>query len=127
MDITPPLPAGTNYISAYSDEGIRIGEEWIFSPVIISTNNLTWLEELGSIFAQESYSKIIEVINAHKTSSKVILLVGTGRTHYPAPPALIAFLSSYNISPEFMTTHSACRTYNVLVTEQRDVFALLTM
>ena len=54
-----------------------------------------------------------------------IILLGTGDRHiFPESP-LISDLASKSIGLEIMTTPAACRTYNVLVHENRQVVAAL--
>jgi uncharacterized protein len=51
------------------------------------------------------------------------LLLGTGRNQiFPGSPIRQAFLD-YNLGLEVMDTGAACRTYNVLLAEGRDVAA----
>ncbi len=52
-----------------------------------------------------------------------ILLLGTGATHrFPGPAALREFVRA-QIGVESMDTAAACRTFNILVAEGRDVVA----
>ena len=54
-----------------------------------------------------------------------ILILGSGLNHVFPPAKIIAELASNGIALETMTTSAACRTYNVLVAEFRDVAAAL--
>ncbi len=54
-----------------------------------------------------------------------IVLLGTGlRQRFPAP-ALLRSLVERRIGVEVMDSHAACRTYNILMAEGRDVAAAL--
>ena len=54
-----------------------------------------------------------------------IVLLGTGlRQRFPAP-ALLRTLVERRIGVEVMDSHAACRTYNILMAEGRDVAAAL--
>ncbi|WP_127111682.1 Mth938-like domain-containing protein [Shimia sediminis] len=53
------------------------------------------------------------------------ILLGTGDTMTPVPAAFRATLQEAGIGIEPMATPSACRTYNVLVSEGRRVAAVL--
>jgi uncharacterized protein len=54
-----------------------------------------------------------------------IVLLGTGtRQRFPAP-ALLRSLIDRRMGVEVMDTHAACRTYNILMAEGRDVTAAL--
>ena len=54
-----------------------------------------------------------------------VLLLGTGATQRFAHPRLYRALTDAGISVEFMTTPAACRTYNILVAEDRKVIAAI--
>lgn len=54
-----------------------------------------------------------------------VLLLGTGsRLRFPAP-ACLKLLAEANIGFEVMDTAAACRTYNILMSEGRNVIAAL--
>jgi uncharacterized protein len=59
------------------------------------------------------------------TSKPQFILLGTGyKMHLPCPEIRLA-LQKIGVGIEFMDTAAACRTYNVLLTENRDVVAAL--
>jgi len=54
-----------------------------------------------------------------------IVLLGTGATHLLPPEHLRQLFAEARLGLEIMTTGAACRTYNVLLAEGRDVGAAL--
>ncbi len=54
-----------------------------------------------------------------------VLIFGSGKTLRFPPPALLRPLMAARIGLETMDTAAACRTYNILVAEGRQVFAAL--
>jgi uncharacterized protein len=56
-----------------------------------------------------------------------ILIIGTGSQQHFLPGELMAALSRGGIGVEVMDTAAACRTYNVLLSEDRKVVAALLM
>ena len=56
-----------------------------------------------------------------------ILLIGCGAQKKHIPPSQLARLSSQNMGIESMDTAAACRTYNVLASENRKVAAILLL
>jgi uncharacterized protein len=54
-----------------------------------------------------------------------VVLLGTGETHQFIHPKLYALLTEQQIALECMTTAAACRTYNILMGEGRNVAAML--
>jgi uncharacterized protein len=56
-----------------------------------------------------------------------VLLLGTGARQHFALPGLYRQLIQAGIGVEFMDTPAACRTYNILVTEDRKVVAAILL
>lgn len=56
-----------------------------------------------------------------------ILLIGTGSTHVLIPLELYGELINEGVGVEIMTTIAACRTYNALSAENRNVVAALIL
>ena len=54
-----------------------------------------------------------------------VVLIGTGAKQEFLDPKQLMLFYSRNIGVEVMTTHAACRTFNVLVSESRNVAAIL--
>ncbi|MBI5627036.1 MAG: Mth938-like domain-containing protein [Nitrosomonadales bacterium] len=54
-----------------------------------------------------------------------VLLLGTGATQRFPRPILYRALIDAGIGVEFMTTPAACRTYNILTAEDRNVIAAI--
>lgn len=126
MDITPPIPLDANIINGYGKVGIKINNKLITNDIIVSSTFLLNWENAAGIFAVESYKQVINNLNNHldKTSNKIIL-IGTGKEYISPPSSFSSYLAKYNIVPEIMSTAAACRTYNVLLSEQRNIIALL--
>ncbi|MDY0310346.1 MAG: MTH938/NDUFAF3 family protein [Castellaniella sp.] len=58
-------------------------------------------------------------------SAPEVLLIGTGPRQTFLPPDLLRPLLALGIGVETMTTQAAARTYNILMSEERRVLALL--
>ena len=56
-----------------------------------------------------------------------VVLLGTGEKHQFLHPKIIHNLTENGIPMECMTTAAACRTYNILVSEGRNVVAMLLL
>ena len=121
MDITPLVPEGRQIIESYGDDGFSISGERYPGPVIVWPEGVaTWavsgigaaaIETLDAVFAAEPPIEI--------------LLIGSGATFEMAPAALRSALGARGVSIESMDTGAACRTYNVLMAEDRRVAAAL--
>ena len=65
-----------------------------------------------------------EALKAAAQATK-ILIIGTGTKRLDLPPKIIAELQNQGLGIELMNTNAACRTFNVLSSENRDVIAIL--
>lgn len=107
-------------IRAYKPGFIQVNETTYTQSLIISANQLItdWTpQSLGELTA-EHLRKILPL-------KPGILLIGTGETlNFPALE-LYGDLMNQGIGVEIMDTSAACRTYNVLTAEDRNVVAAL--
>jgi uncharacterized protein len=122
MDITPLVPKGRQIIHAYGDGGFRIsGTRYQGSVWILPEITLPWqacrLDQLDV--------DSLEALIAPAAPQVEILLIGTGPTMLPLPSVLRQICSKRGIAVEQMDTGAACRTYNVLLIEERSVAAAL--
>ena len=71
-----------------------------------------------------SFAALTEAdFNLILTFQPEVLLLGTGSQHRFAHPRLYRALSNAGIGVEFMSTPAACRTFNILMAEDRKVVA----
>lgn len=107
-------------IKAYEPGRIQVNEQVytqsiIVSPLVLITD---WKPQIISELAEEHLGIIFELQPA-------ILLIGTGsKIHFP-PIDIYGDLINHGIGVEIMDTSAACRTYNVLTAEDRNVVAAL--
>ena len=121
MDITPLVPEGRRVIESYGDEGFRINGERYSGPVIVWPEGVVPWEVSG--IASAGVETLDAVFSAEPPVE--ILLIGSGDAFELAPPALRQALGARGIAVECMDTGAACRTYNVLMAEDRRVAAAL--
>jgi len=116
------LEGGTaaNLIRSYSAEEIRIGEARVRSSCLVTAS------ELHTDFAARTFAEFgVEQLPAVTALAPELVLVGTGMTQQFAPLAVRAALAARGIGLEAMQLGAACRTFNVLVQEERRVAAVL--
>jgi uncharacterized protein len=121
MKFTQQRPAGLNVIRRYGADFISIGEEDIHGSCIISATSIeAWppksvdelgLEHLAPLFA---------------LNPEVVVLSTGARQVFPRA-ALRAEFASRKIGLEVMEIGAACRTYNVLVGEERRVLVAVML
>jgi uncharacterized protein len=120
MDVTPIIPADRQVIDGYGASGFRVsgiayaGAILVF-PDVTQSWNVRTLDEVTA----ESLHPVI----AH--GSVQILLLGCGQRMRPVPAPLRQSLRAAGIVVDAMDTGAACRTYNVLLAEDRRVAAAL--
>ncbi len=121
FDITPQAPSGRNLIQGYGAGQFRIGGETLRgSRIVFPDRTLPWSVGAPQDVSVESLQDVTAV------SAEVrILLVGCGRQFLPPPKALGPALRAHNILLEWMDTGAACRTFNVLLLEDREIAAAL--
>ena len=119
MDITPLLAKNRQVIESYGAGGFRVSGAAYNGPILVlpqGTHN--WAVAALSEASAANLGLVIE--------AKVeILLIGCGRQLAPTPPALRQELRAHGIVVDAMDTGAACRTYNVLLAEDRRVGAAL--
>jgi len=105
---------------AYRPGELLINETTYRSPVIVSALALHEGPAIGSVG---------ELTAAHAQAlleqAPEVVLLGTGADHAFAPVVFSASFLERGIGFESMGTAAACRTFSVLVAEQRQVVALL--
>lgn len=91
-----------------------------------STSVLVEAEQSVKVWRPQTFADINKTdIDDLLAINPEILLIGTGKTQEFLPPALLAPLFEANIGVEMMDTVAACRTYNLLMSESRQVVAAL--
>ena len=120
-DITPSVPAGRQVIQGYGEGGFRIaGTSYAGSVLVLRETTVAWpVSEIEAI-TPENLSAVISAVPGVD-----ILLIGRGNRAVPLAAALRDVLRENGIGSEVMDTGAACRTFNVLLAEDRAVAAAL--
>ena len=105
-------------IRSYGGGVITIGTEDLRRPCIVSAHELK--RDWAATSIAELNAALLEPI---LTTGATILLLGAGESQQLPPPAVRQLCRSRGISLESMNLGAACRTYNVLASEQRTVAA----
>ena len=121
MDLTPLVPPGRQIIERYAAGGFRISGVVHRGPVLVFPDRtFAWaVSGTASAFSVDSLAPVAEYGGVQ------ILLLGLGRGGGLVPEAVRAALRAKGIVIEAMDTGAACRTYNVLLAEDRRVAAAL--
>jgi uncharacterized protein len=110
----------TNIIRAYGSGELRIGDSAYRGAVIVSATVVVHeadIKELSALLAIDP-QRILAL-------DPELILLGTGQRQIFPPASFGARFLRSGIGFEVMDTGAACRTFNVLVAEQRRVAAVL--
>jgi uncharacterized protein len=120
MDLTPIIPAGRQVIESYGAAGFRVtGILHPGSILVFPDATLAWpVRDLADV-------TIASLGPVTARGGIEILLLGCGERMHPVAPDLRRELKAAGISVDAMDTRAACRTYNVLMAEDRRVAAAL--
>lgn len=120
MDLTPIVPEGRQQIQAYREGGFTIaGARHQGSVLVLSDRTLPWAVRDLSGVTLESLAPITAAAEVE------ILILGCGAKFALPSPELRQALRAHGIVIESMDTRAACRTFNVLLAEDRRVAAAL--
>ena len=109
-----------NVIAALGADWIRIGETEYRQNLIVTPDAVVtgWAPAGFAALTADDFASLL------KYAPEVVLL-GTGASQRFPPPRLTAALAQARIGVEAMDTRAACRTFNILVAEDRRVVAAL--
>ena len=109
-------PNDDHAIEAYSEHEVRINAIIYSHNLIVSQAELITDWDIKSI-AQFNKDTLAPLL----TLQPEIILIAHTQSNLFAPSAAIQHLAKHNISLECMSIGSACRTFNVLLSEKRNV------
>lgn len=110
------------FIKSYGPGWINVNEQEIHRSVIVAPDRLVtdWPPQTFADLEEMHFAAILEL-------EPEIVLLGTGdRQRFPRPK-LIQALLAHGAGVEVMDTSAACRTYNIIMMEDRRVVAALLM
>ena len=122
MKLSLDTGTASHLIRHYEAGGITINETVYTRDLIVMPEAV--IEEWPSAPVADLVPEHFEALEGH---DREILLLGTGRVQRFPPARLIAEMARRGIGLEVMDTAAACRTYNVLMSEDRRVAAALMM
>ena len=122
MKFTLDTTASVNVIRAYAPGRINVNDRLLRKSFVISATTL--IEDWGS----GSFEDLsLDHLQAALALEPEILVIGTGASLRFPEARLMADIQQRGIGLEVLDTAAACRTYNVLLSENRKVVAALLM
>ncbi|WP_157313998.1 Mth938-like domain-containing protein [Chitinibacter sp. GC72] len=108
-----------NQITAYDHESVHVNQERFAGSLLV-------LPDAVHVWRPSSFSDLSEADFAALLEFKPeLVLLGTGASIQFPHPKLYTALSAHHIGVDTMGTGALCRTFNVLVAEDRRVMALV--
>ena len=120
MKLSIEKPGAIHLVRGYSADGVRIDDRLHAHSVVV--NATTVIESWPPAAIGEVTAADLQQVLALEPE---VLLLGTGRRQLFPSRELLALLYGARVGFEIMDTGAACRTYNVLVGEGRNVAAAL--
>jgi len=113
------VAAGINTFTGYGEDYVAVnGERRNRSSIVLPDRILDWPVESFDKLRAEDF-QVFEMLQVE------IVLLGTGAKQRFPHPRLTAALARAGVGVEVMDLKAACRTYNILVAEERKVAAAL--
>lgn len=122
MKIERETAEGRNLFTGYGEGYVEVNRLRHSKSLVVAAERLVTDWPLASIesLAADHLAAIMEL-------APEIVLLGTGATFVFPEPARLAPLRNAGIGVEVMDTPAACRTYNILLGEGRNVVAALVV
>ncbi|AMN47319.1 hypothetical protein ACG33_09470 [Steroidobacter denitrificans] len=122
MKLTDDGITGANLVHSYARGQVRVAGEVIRGSCLISRDRLVraWRPRSIAQLTEEDFEAVLAL-------EPEIVVLGSGADQQFPDSRLLATLMSRGIGCEVMETGAACRTYNVLVSEDRRVVAALLL
>ncbi len=115
MPLAENNPSHLFTINAYEDDSISVSDKEFKHSFLLSPTSINnWSVHSLDDFNIENCQAILEL-------KPQVVLLGTGATQIFPHPEIYAFFGQHQIGLEVMANHAACRTYNILVAEDRNV------
>ena len=113
---------GSNVIAALGTDWIRIGETEYRQNLIVTPDAVAtgWAPSGFAALAGDDFAALLQY-------RPELVLLGTGATQRFPHPRLLQALTDARVGVEAMDTRAACRTFNILVAEDRRVVAALML
>lgn len=110
--------SGQNVFTAHGAGYVQVNERRLEQPVIVTPDQVIteWPARRFATLTESDFNYFLAY-------TPEVILLGTGDKHLFAHPQLYRALSNAGIGVEFMSTPAACRTFNILMDENRKVAA----
>jgi uncharacterized protein len=112
--------SAVNFIRAWEPGRVRVADRWMAGNVIVANDAIIegWTTNAADRLTIADLEPALAL-------SPTIIVLGTGTERLLPDVELMAQVAARSVGLEIMNTPAACRTFNVLLQEQRRVVAAL--
>ena len=115
-------PGSTKLFTGYADDHVMVSRERFDTSIVVHTDQVLTDWNVPNFEAlNEAHFEYFLALKPE------VLLLGTGNMQRFVHPRLYRSLTDAGIGVECMTTPAACRTYNILAEEARNVVAAILL
>ena len=116
VDLTLDLPGDHLFVRSVSEKGFFVEQTWHPGALVLSRDTLVadWPPRRPDEITAEHLQTLLEL-------EPEVVLLGTGPTQVFLPVPVLSEFFRRGIGVEMMDTRAACRTFNVLASEERHV------
>ena len=115
-------PNNDNTITSYGPGWIKIAQRKINNPCVVTRATLT-TDSLPSNIMNLGMQNIEPIVSM----SPEVVIIGTGKKQLFLDQKISSILTNQRIGVEYMDTAAACRSFNILLAEERSVVGIFYM
>ena len=115
-------PNSDNTITSYGPGWIKIAQRKINNPCVVTRATLT-TDSLPSNIMNLGMRNIEPIVSM----SPEVVIIGTGKKQLFLDQKISSILTNQRIGVEYMDTAAACRSFNILLAEERSVVGIFYM
>lgn len=122
MKFSEDIQSTYNNITQYGEGFVQVKDKIVNTSVVLSAEELIadWQPETFEDLTAEHCKLLFE-------SKPDVVILGTGKQQRFPEKEILRFFAQHQVGIEVMDTAAACRTFNVLLSEDRNIVAGLFM
>ena len=118
MELRIENPSLSHSFQSFDGNAVVVGGKRFTASLVITPDQIysDWPPKRANLLTIDDLQIILDL-------KPELAIIGTGVRQYFPDPRLLARFMQAGVGIEFMDTRAACRTFNVLSTEERDIAA----
>ncbi len=115
-------PNSSNTITAYGPGWIKIAQSKIDKPCLVTRTTLS-VDSLPNNIMDLNIQNMEPIVSLHPE----LVIIGTGKKQLFLDQKISSTLTKQRIGVEYMDTAAACRSFNILLAEERSIVGIFYM